>query len=147
MYLTLGKLQTTRSTISSTLLPHFCLGLSSQTNLVFIWHLALGWIGLLVTTLHFSLGTTLHCSRVTLLQTGTCKYAQWCFVEQLSSVALPLKDRFFLLKPNVLCMSMRQIYGHYRSACWSVMTIDLALTYIRHLVSIGPDNAPSSIDS
>ena len=22
-----------------------------------------------------------------------------------------------LLKPNVLCMSMRQIYGHYRSAC------------------------------
>ena len=29
----------------------------------------------------------------------------------------------------------------------SVMTIDLALTYIRHLVSIGPDNAPSILDS
>ena len=33
------------------------------------------------------------------------------------------------------------------NVCWSVMTIDLALTYIRHLVSIGPDNAPSVLDS
>ena len=32
------------------------------------------------------------------------------------------------------------------NTCWSLITIDLALTYIRNLVSIGPDNAPSSID-
>ena len=29
----------------------------------------------------------------------------------------PLYNRFFLLKPNVLCMSMCSIYDHYRSAC------------------------------
>ena len=49
-------------------------------------------------------------------------------------IALSLKERFFLLKPNVLYMSMHcnaQIYGQYRSACSSVVTIDLALTYIR----------------
>ena len=45
--------------------------------------------------------------------------------------AIPLKERFFQLKPNVLGMNCS----------------DLALTYIRHLVSIGPDNAHSAKDS
>ena len=47
--------------------------------------------------------------------------------------ALPLKERFFLLKLNVLCM-----YVNARIC---------AMTCIRHLVSIGQDNGPSAKDS
>ena len=43
-------------------------------------------------------------------------------------LALPLKERFFLLKPSKL------ICNDHRSN---------ALKYIRYLVLIGPDNAPS----
>ena len=53
-----------------TLLPHFCLGESSQTSLVLTEHLGV-CSGSVVTSEHFSRGTVLHCSRVTARHTGT----------------------------------------------------------------------------
>ena len=49
------------------------------------------------------------------------------------AATLPLKDGFFLLKLDLLSLQISKlICNDHRSK---------ALTYIRHMVSIGPDNA------
>ena len=60
------------------------------------------------------------------------------------------KDSFYWNQMSYVDMSMvrfmviRDQLALNTSACWSVMTIDLALTCLRHLVSIGSDNSPSA---
>ena len=67
--------------MSPTLMPHFCLGVSSHTSLLCGLHLGPAPPPLLVTTAHLSRGTMRHSSRDTGLHDGTwrenIKISKW----------------------------------------------------------------------